>query len=82
MCHSGDLATQGRTYDLDRALPVTEVSEEAMSGRRNRMQFNADDQDLRSPDFIELAQKVWPGDCDPERVQEALARTIPSVFLT
>ena len=40
------------------------------------MRYKANDSDLSSSDFIELAQKVWPWDYDSEKVQEALTKTM------
>jgi ribosomal protein S18 acetylase RimI-like enzyme len=38
--------------------------------------YKTDDQQLASDEFLDLVQRVWPGEYDPKRVQEALRRTI------
>jgi catechol 2,3-dioxygenase-like lactoylglutathione lyase family enzyme len=40
------------------------------------VRFQADDRDLQADDFLALANRVWPGDYDLVRVQEALQRTM------
>lgn len=36
----------------------------------------AEEPDLSAADFLELTQRVWPGDYAPQAVQSALGRTI------
>jgi len=40
------------------------------------VRFQADDRNLQADDFLALANRVWPGDYDLVRVQEALQRTM------
>lgn len=40
------------------------------------IRYVTNDQSLTAAAFLELAQRVWPGDYDPECVREALGRTL------
>ncbi len=35
-----------------------------------------DDQELKAAVFIEMANQVWPGDYDPQRMQNAIDKTL------
>ena len=38
--------------------------------------FKTNDRDLSAALFLDLAQRVWPGNYDPELTQQALDRTL------
>ena len=38
--------------------------------------YRSDDRDLSAEDFIDLANRVWPGDYDRQSAQSAIQRTI------
>jgi hypothetical protein len=38
--------------------------------------YRVDDRAVTAEQFLALAQRVWPGDYDPEHVRAALARTL------
>ena len=40
------------------------------------MEYKIDDKALQAAEFIEFANKVWPGEYDPVKTQEALSRTL------
>ena len=40
------------------------------------MEYRVDDQYLNASTFLELVNKVWPGNYDSERTEAALAKTI------
>jgi GNAT superfamily N-acetyltransferase len=39
-------------------------------------EYRVDDREVTAEQFLDLAQRVWPGDYDPERVRPALRRTL------
>jgi GNAT superfamily N-acetyltransferase len=43
---------------------------------QTEVEYRVDDREMTAEQFLELAQRVWPGDYDPDRVREALARTL------
>ena len=40
------------------------------------MDYRVDDRELKASVFIPFVQEVWPGSYDPERTEDALARTL------
>src|SRR5690554_5736195 len=42
----------------------------------NTLAYKVDDKDLKVTGYMELVQRVWPGEYNNERIQEALSRTI------
>ena len=40
------------------------------------MEYRFDDRALHAEEFLRFVNRVWPGDYDPARTEEALGRTI------
>lgn len=40
------------------------------------MEYHVDDRELDAASFLALARRVWPGDYDVRRTQQALSRTL------
>lgn len=40
------------------------------------MEYIIDDKALRAPEFIAFANKVWPGEYDPDKTRDALSKTM------
>ena len=56
-------------------LPVFISVKPNLEGERH-LRYVVDDKELKTSDFISLANKIWPGDYDNERTKTALERTI------
>ena len=47
-----------------------------MEQRNFELEYRAGDNELKAEEFIAFANKVWPGDYDLEKTEEAISKTL------